>query len=63
VFQPATVGIIEGDRAEILEPAALAGYVVTLGHHLLENGTPIILPADAPGAAAPASKKAPGDKR
>lgn len=63
VFQPATVGIIEGDRAEILEPAALAGYVITLGHHLLENGTPIILPAGAPGAAAPAAKAAPGDKR
>ncbi len=63
VFQPATVGIIEGDRAEIVEPAQLQGYVVTLGHHLLENGTPIILPADAPGAAAPASKQDPGDKR
>jgi len=64
VFQPATVGIIEGDRAEIIEPAALTGYVVTLGHHLLENGTPLILPANAPGSEAPASKKrAPGDKR
>lgn len=63
VFQPATVGIIEGDRAEILEPATLTGYVITLGHHLLENGTALLLPADAPGAAAPASKKAPGDKR
>ena len=63
VFQAATVGIVEGDRAEIVEPAQLAGYVITLGHHLLENGTPIILPADAPGAAAPAPKKAPGDKR
>ncbi len=63
VFQPATVGILEGDRAEILEPAALTGYVVTLGHHLLEDGTPIILPADAPGAAAPPAKPAPGDKQ
>jgi RND family efflux transporter MFP subunit len=63
VFQPATVGIIEGDRAEILEPAALTGFVITLGHHLLENGTPIILPAAAPGAAAPSAKPAPGDKR
>jgi RND family efflux transporter MFP subunit len=69
VFQPATVGIIEGDRAEIVEPAALTGYVVTLGHHLLESGTALILPADAPGGAAPAEKskpapkKAPGDKR
>ena len=63
VFQPATTGIIEGDRAEILEPAELTGYVITLGHHLLENGTPIILPANAPGAAAPSAKPAPGDKR
>jgi RND family efflux transporter MFP subunit len=63
VFQPATVGIVEGDRAEIIEPAQLTGYVVTLGHHLLENGTALILPANAPGAAAPAAKKVPGDKR
>ena len=48
VFQPATVGIIEGDRAEIVEPAELKGYVITLGHHLLENGTAIILPAGRP---------------
>ena len=63
VFQPATVGIVEGDRAEIIEPAQLTGYVVTLGHHLLENGTALNLPANAPGAAAPAAKRAPGDKR
>jgi len=63
VFQPATVGIVEGDRAEIVEPAGLTGHVVTLGHHLLENGTALLLPSDAPGAAAPPAKKAPGDKR
>jgi len=63
VFQPATVGIVEGERAEIVEPAQLTGYVITLGHHLLENGTSIILPADAPGAAPTALKKVPGDKR
>jgi hypothetical protein len=62
VFQPATVGIIEGDRAEIVEPADLAGHVITLGHHLLENGTALILPESAPGAAS-GPKKAPGDKR
>lgn len=64
VFLPVTVGIVEGERAEIVEPAQLAGYVVTLGHHLLEDGTPIILPGGAPGAApstaSPAPKKAPG---
>ena len=64
VFQPATVGIIEGDRAEIVEPAGLTGQVITLGHHLLENGTALILPESAPGAGGPApKKKAPGDKR
>jgi RND family efflux transporter MFP subunit len=63
VFLPATVGIIEGDRAEILEPAGLAGHVITLGHHLLENGTALILPGSAPGAGVPPAKKAPGGKR
>jgi RND family efflux transporter MFP subunit len=64
VFQPATVGIIEGDRAEIVEPARLTGQVITLGHHLLENGTALILPESAPGAGGAAPKKnAPGDKR
>ena len=58
-FRAATVGIVEGDRAEIVEPAGLTGYVVTLGHHLLENGTALILTEDAPAAARPP----PGDKR
>ena len=56
VFRPATIGIVEGDRAEVVEPAGLEGYVVTLGHHLLEDGTPLILPEGAAAAA-------PGDKR
>jgi RND family efflux transporter MFP subunit len=63
VFRNATVGIVEGDKAEIVDPADLAGYVVTLGHHLLEEGTALILPAGAGEAAAPAAKAAPGDKR
>jgi len=63
LFRPATVGIIEGDRAEILEPAGLTGYVVTLGHHLLEEGTPLILPAGAPGTGAPEAKKTAGVSR
>jgi RND family efflux transporter MFP subunit len=55
VFVPVKVGIVEGERAEILEPAALSGYVVTLGHHLLEDGTALILPQGAPRPAGPAS--------
>jgi len=43
-FTPVRVGIIEGEKAEILEPSPFTGFVVTLGHHLLEDGTGIILP-------------------
>ena len=44
-FVPVFPGIINGTRAEIVKPS-LSGYVVTLGHHLLEDGASIILPAD-----------------
>jgi RND family efflux transporter MFP subunit len=47
-FRPVMVGIVEGERVEILEPSSISGYVVTLGHHLLEDGTTIILPRNAP---------------
>ncbi len=47
-FQPIQVGIIEGERAEILDPSPLSGYVVTLGQHLLEDGVNIILPSSPP---------------
>jgi RND family efflux transporter MFP subunit len=42
-FIPVTVGIVNGIQAEILNPA-IKGAVVTLGHHLLEDGASIILP-------------------
>jgi len=44
-FVPVTSGISGGERVEILSPT-LSGWVVTLGHHLLEDGSPIILPGD-----------------
>ncbi|MDH7512016.1 MAG: efflux RND transporter periplasmic adaptor subunit [Clostridiales bacterium] len=47
-FQPVQVGVIEGTRAEILEPSSISGYVVTLGQHLLEDGVGIILPSSTP---------------
>jgi RND family efflux transporter MFP subunit len=47
-FKPVKVGVVEGERVEILEPSSISGYVVTLGHHLLEDGTTIILPRSAP---------------
>jgi len=42
-FVPITVGIIEGELAEVLQPP-LTGSVVTLGYHLLEDGSSIVLP-------------------
>ena len=42
-FIPVTVGIVNGTQAEVLDPA-ITGSVVTLGHHLLEDGASIILP-------------------
>jgi RND family efflux transporter MFP subunit len=49
-FVPVTLGITEGNRAEVLTPT-LSGSVVTLGQHLLEDGTSILLPdKNPPGA-------------
>ena len=49
-FVPVTVGIVEGEQAEIVAPT-LAGEVVTLGQHLLEDGAPVILGGDESAAA------------
>ncbi len=43
-FVEITVGIANNTQAEIIAPP-LTGAVVTLGHHLLEDGGSIILPA------------------
>lgn len=43
-FVPVRVGITSSELAEILEPASLSGFVVTLGQHLLVHGSPLILP-------------------
>ncbi|WP_300461471.1 efflux RND transporter periplasmic adaptor subunit [Desulfobacula sp.] len=42
-FIPVTLGIVNGIQAEVLNPV-ITGAVVTLGHHLLEDGNSIILP-------------------
>jgi RND family efflux transporter MFP subunit len=49
-FVPVRVGMVEGPRAEVLEPE-LSGEVVTLGLHLLEDGSAVILPAAEDGSA------------
>ncbi|OEU53803.1 MAG: hypothetical protein BA861_04425 [Desulfobacterales bacterium S3730MH5] len=42
-FIPVTVGIVNSVHAEVLNPP-ITGSVVTMGHHLLEDGALIILP-------------------
>ena len=45
-FVPVELGIVNGTQAEILN-ARLSDAVVTLGHHLLEDGATILLPKEA----------------
>jgi len=56
-FVPVTLGIMNGTLAEVASPT-LAGSVVTLGQHLLEDGTPLLLP-DLPREAASGSTSTP----
>ena len=42
-YYPVRLGIVADEKTEILSPS-LEGVVVTLGQHLLEDGSPIILP-------------------
>jgi len=44
-FVPVELGIVDGNRAEIVNPP-LSDAVVTLGQHLLEDGAKIILPGE-----------------
>lgn len=46
-FVPVTTGIINGELAEITEPQ-ISGLVVTMGNHLLEDGSDIVLPKSEP---------------
>ncbi len=43
-YVPVSVGIVTPSAVQILEPA-VSGRVITLGQHLLEDGSPILLPS------------------
>jgi RND family efflux transporter MFP subunit len=47
-FLPVKTGMANSEWVQILEPS-LAEPVITLGHHLLEEGSDIMLPAAKPG--------------
>ena len=71
-FVPVTTGIAKGEAVEIVEPGA-SGSVVTLGNHLLEDGSRItaqeqtttggeqkaapLRPGDGPGATQPGATR------
>jgi RND family efflux transporter MFP subunit len=46
-FVPVTTGIINGEIVEITKPE-VSGMVITMGNHLLENGSNIMLPKTEP---------------
>ena len=46
-FVPVTLGIVNGNSAEVLDPS-ISGSVITMGQHLLEDGASIILPGSRP---------------
>jgi RND family efflux transporter MFP subunit len=50
-FMPVTLGIVSADVAEVLDPA-LEGQIVTLGQHLLEEGSVILIPEPVPAPSA-----------
>ena len=50
-FVPVETGIDNAELVEIVRPP-LEGLVATLGHHLLEDGSAVILPTSARGTAA-----------
>jgi RND family efflux transporter MFP subunit len=55
-FVPITTGIINGEIVEITEPE-ISGLVITMGNHLLENGSDITLPKIEPPQEAKAGSK------
>ncbi len=55
-YFPVQIGIVTSEKTEILSPE-IKGLVVTLGQHLLEDGSPVILPKPNQGMSEPKQKK------
>jgi len=62
-FVPVTTGIINGEIVEITKPE-ISGMVITMGNHLLENGSDITLPKiETPQEAKAGSKTVPANTK
>ncbi len=55
-YIPVRIGIVTSEKTEIISPE-IKGLVVTLGQHLLEDGSPVILPRPYQRASEPKNKK------
>jgi RND family efflux transporter MFP subunit len=63
-FVPVQLGISTNELAEIIEPSTIAGQVVTMGQHLLADGSPIVLSETSASQDSEKVEKAkPGEKR
>ena len=63
-FVPVKLGISTNELAEIIEPSTIAGQVVTMGQHLLADGSPIVLSETSAFQDSEKVEKAkPGEKR
>lgn len=68
-FVPVLFGISSGGLTEVLDPTGFSGHVVTLGQHLLEDGSTIVLPGNAnakprtSGEAIPSASGSPGQEK
>lgn len=63
-YVPVKVGISNSNLAEIIDPPSFSGFVVTLGQHLLADGSPIILPQpSSPQDKKDVSQLKPGEQR
>ena len=63
-FIPVKLGISTNELAEIIEPSTIAGQVVTMGQHLLADGSPIVLSETSAFQDSEKVEKAkPGEKR
>jgi len=60
-FVPLKLGLVEGESVEVLEPA-LSGRVVVVGHHLLEDGSAIVLPNQRPNGQSGQAGSGPGNR-
>lgn len=56
-FVTVELGIVNGSRAEVVNPG-LSGPVVTMGQHLLEDGAAILLPEESPKDSGPQKTEA-----